>query len=305
MRDRFIDVSGELLDERPELAVVLADISYSYFSAAGVVERHPGRVLNVGIREQLLVGFAAGLALEGFRPIVHTYAPFLVERPFEQIKLDFGHQGLGAIFVSVGASYDVAAAGRTHWAPEDVAIMTTLPGCSVHVPGHPDEVEAILRSTAAGTGLDYIRLGTSVNPETIAYSSGLTVLRRGSDGAVTVVAVGPTLAPVLQATVDLDATILYASTIRPFDARTLREVLASPAIVLVEPYLAGTSSAEVSNALTDIPYRLLALGVDRREHRHYGSSADHDRAYGLDASGIRRSITDFLARDVDGHVAHE
>ena len=305
MRDRFIEVSGELLDERPELAIVLADISYSYFREAGVVENHPGRVLNVGIREQLLVSFAAGLALEGFRPIVHTYTPFLVERPFEQVKLDFGHQGLGAIFVSVGASYDVAAAGRTHQAPEDVAIMSTLPGWNVHVPGHPEEVEAILRATAAGTGLDYIRLGTSVNPKAIAHSGGFTVVRRGSGKAVTVMAVGPMLAPVLQAAADLDATVLYASTIRPFDAATLREALTSPAVVLVEPYLAGTSSAEVSNALRDIPHRLLALGVDRIEHRHYGSSSDHERAYGLDASGIRRNITDFLAHGVDGHVARE
>ena len=295
MRDRFINVSGELLDEWPDLAVVLADIGFSYFLEAGVVERHPGRVLNVGIREQLLIGFAAGLAMEGFRPIVHTYAPFLVERPFEQVKLDFGHQGLGAVFVSVGASYDAAASGRTHHAPEDVALISTLPGWNVHVPGHPDEVEAILRSTAAGTGLDYIRLGTSANPKAIAYSSGLALVRRGSDRAVTVIAVGPSLAPVLEAAADLDATVLYESTIRPFDAETLREVLASPAVVLVEPYLSGTSSGEVSAALKDVPHRLLALGVGRREHRRYGSSSEHDQAYGLDAAGIRRSITDFLA----------
>ena len=294
MRDRFINVSGELLGERPDLAVVLADIGSSYFQKTGVMERHPGRVLNVGIREQLLIGFAAGLAMEGFRPIVHTYAPFLVERPFEQVKLDFGHQGLGAVFVSVGASYDAAASGRTHHAPEDVALMTTLPGWNVHVPGHPDETETILRSTAAGTGLDYIRLSTSVNPEAIAYSSGLTPVRRGSDRAVTVIAVGPSLRSVLQAAADLDATVLYGSTIRPFDAATLREVLASPAVVLVEPYLAGTSSGEVSAALKDVPHRLLALGVARREHRCYGSSSEHDRAHGLDAAGIRRSITDFL-----------
>ena len=294
MRDRFINVSGELLGERPDLAVVLADIGSSYFQKTGVMERHPARVLNVGIREQLLIGFAAGLAMEGFRPIVHTYAPFLVERPFEQVKLDFGHQGLGAVFVSVGASYDAAASGRTHHAPEDVALMTTLPGWNVHVPGHPDETETILRSTAAGTGLDYIRLSTSVNPEAIAYSSGLTLLRRGSDRAVTVIAVGPSLSQVLEAAADLDATVLYTSTIRPFDGVTLREVLASPAVVLVEPYLAGTSSGEVSAALKDVPHRLLALGVARREHRRYGSSSEHDRAHGLDAAGIRRSITDFL-----------
>ncbi len=59
MRDRFINVSGELLDDRPDLTVVLADISFSQFMEAGVIERHPGRVFNVGIREQLLVGFAS------------------------------------------------------------------------------------------------------------------------------------------------------------------------------------------------------------------------------------------------------
>ena len=295
MRDRFMHVAGALLDERRDLAVVLADIGYGYFQHAGVVARHPGRVLNVGIREQLLIGFAAGLAMEGFRPIVHTYAPFLVERPFEQVKLDFGHQGLGAVFVSVGASYDAAAAGRTHQAPEDVALMSTLPGWRVHVPGHPDEVEAILRSAADGTGLDYIRLGESANPEAVPYSSGFTPIRRGSARAVTVIAVGPTLAPVLEATADLDATVLYALTVRPFDAATLTTFVGAPEVVLVEPYLAGTSSAEVSAALKGSPHRLLALGVARREHRHYGSRLEHDRAHGLDAAGIRRSVTDFLA----------
>ena len=118
--------------------VVLADISFSYFKEAGVVEQHPGRVLNLGIREQLLIGFAAGLALEGFRPIVHTYAPFLVERPFEQVKLDFGHQGLGAIFASVGASYDVAAAGRTHQAPGGRCHHVDAAGMERARTGHPD-----------------------------------------------------------------------------------------------------------------------------------------------------------------------
>lgn len=295
MRDRFMKVSGALLDERPDLAIVLADIGSGYFADAGVAARHRGRVLNVGIREQLLIGFAAGLAMEGFRPIVHTYAPFLIERPFEQVKLDFGHQGLGAVLVSVGASYDAAAAGRTHQAPEDVALISTLPGWSVHVPGHPKEVEAILRSTAAGTGLDYIRLAEAANPEAVPYASSLTPIRRGSGGAVTVIAVGPSLGPVVEATADLDATILYASTIRPFDAEGLRTFLAASAVVLVEPYLAGTSAAEVSAALSDTPHRLLALGVARREHRHYGSRSEHERAHGLDAAGIRRGVADFIA----------
>ena len=166
----------------------------------------------------------------------------------------------------------------------------TLPGWSIRVPGQPDEVEAILWPTAAGTGLDYIRLDTSVNPKVVAYSRGLTIVRRGYQNSVTIVAVGPTFEPVLTA----PASVLYASTIRPFDAKTQRDMVSSPIVILLAPNLAGTSSAEVSNTLKDIPHRLLALGVDHREHRHYGTSSEHDRADGLDTSGIRHSITDFL-----------
>ena len=114
MRERFTSVTTELLDADPRVAVVLADIGVSSFRESGAIRRHPERVINVGIREQLMTGVGAGLALEGLRPIIHSYAPFVVERPFEQVKLDFAHQDLGAILVSVGASYDWPQGGRTH-----------------------------------------------------------------------------------------------------------------------------------------------------------------------------------------------
>ena len=123
MRERFYRVAAQLLDSDPRVAVVLADIGVSGLGVYGVFERHPQRAINVGIREALMVSAAAGMALEGMRPIVHSYTPFLIERAFEQIKLDFGHQGAGGILVSIGASYDASEEGRTHQAPEDVALI--------------------------------------------------------------------------------------------------------------------------------------------------------------------------------------
>ncbi|WP_371496326.1 transketolase [Kitasatospora sp. NBC_00374] len=293
MRDRFIDVTGELLDSDPRLAVVLADISAAGFVAAA--ERHPDRVVNVGIREQLLIGAAGGLALTGMRPIAHTFASFLIERPFEQVKLDLGHQGVGAVLVSASGSYDWPAGGRTHMAPGDVALLDTLPGWSVHVPGHPDEAETLLRHAAAdGDSLQYVRLSVHGNGTARPVRPGrfLTV-RRGS-GAV-VLAVGPMLDAVLAATEGLDVTVLYAATVRPFDAAGLRAALGGRAdVVLVEPYLAGTSANEAHAALADLPHRVLGLGVPREEHRHYGSIPEHLAAYGLDEAGLRARITGFL-----------
>ena len=295
MRDRFTATAGALLDRDPRIALLLADIGTDRFAAAGLDARHPGRLVNVGIREQLLIGVAAGFALEGFRPIAHSYAPFLVERAFEQLKLDLGHQGVGAILVSVGASYDWAAGGYTHHAPGDVALLSTLPGWRIHVPGHPDEMEALLRDAAGREEPTYIRLSESRNTEPREAGTGrFQIETRHPDARATVIAVGPLCDRTAEAVAGLPVNLLYAATVRPFDSETLREVAQEPQVVLVEPYLAGTSSGEVALAFPDRPHRLLALGVGRGGLRNYGSAAEHDAAHGLDVSGIRAGICAFL-----------
>src|SRR5437764_14674979 len=164
------------------------------FAEIGVAQMPPHpRMFNVGIREQLMIGLAAGLALEGKRPVVHSYAPFVVERPWEQIKLDLGHNDVGAILVSNGASYDASSSGRTHQAPEDVALLSTLPGWRIEVPGHPDELERAFRRALPGDDRVYIRSTLETNDAAVE-GDGLVVLR---DGSPLVVAVGPALAPVL------------------------------------------------------------------------------------------------------------
>jgi transketolase len=295
MRTRFSEVVAELVDRDPRVAVVLADIGVAALADSGVTTRHPDRVVNVGIREQAMIGVAAGMALSGLRPFVHTYAPFLVERPFEQIKLDLGHQGTGAVLVSVGASYDASASGRTHHAPGDVALLATLPGWTVEVPGHPDEVETVLRRAATGGDLVYVRLAEDTNASPVLTGNdGMAAVRTGTAGSPTVLAVGPMLDRTLAATTDLDVTVVYVRTVRPLDGVKLRSLVTGGEVILVEPYLAGTSSAAVASSLRDRPMRMLGLGVSNVELRRYGTRTDHDELHGLDVAGIRRDITDFL-----------
>ncbi|HEY1642212.1 MAG TPA: transketolase [Streptosporangiaceae bacterium] len=299
MRERFITAAAELLDTDERVAVVLADISAAQFESAA--QRHPDRVINVGIREQLLVSVAGGLALAGLRPIAHTFSAFLIERAWEQVKLDLSHQDAGAVLVSYGASYDMAALGRTHQSPGDVALIDTLDGWTVQVPGHPDEAEELLRDAVAGSGRVYLRLSGQSNPHPRPATGGLleTVRAGSSRGrAGTVLAVGPMLQPVLEATAGLDLTVLYAMTVRPFDARGLRAAAGAAGVadvVLVEPYLAGTSAHEAAAALAGQPHRLLSLGVSRTELRRYGTPAEHAAAHGIDPAGLRRQIAAFLS----------
>jgi transketolase len=288
-RTQFARTAVDLVETDLSVALVYAEISGQYFGETEA--RHPDRVVNVGIREQLLVNVGAGMALTGMRPIVHTFGSFLVERAFEQVKLGFGHQDVGGVLVGGLGSFDSAGMGRTHQTNGDVALMDTLPGIHIHAPSTSVEVDAVVRRTVAGDGLHYVRVVGQTNSTSYA-GTGLHVVRRGA--GATVVALGPVLDSVLAATEGLDVNVLYANTVRPFDSRALRQVLAAPDVVLVEPWLSGTSSRVVSETLSDLPHRVLALGVGREELRRYGTPADHVRFHGLDAAGIRRSLDAFL-----------
>lgn len=292
LRSQFVATAAELIDTDPRVAIVLAEISADKFAAAAA--RYPDRVINVGIREQLMISMAGGLALTGMRPIAHSFGAFVIERAWEQVKLDLDHQDVGAVLVGAYGSYDWPEGGRTHQAPGDVALIDTLSDWVVHVPGHPAELDAQLRTAVAEDSRVYVRVGGEPNLEPFPTEHDTwTVLRQGAAG--TVVAVGPMLRNVLVAVSGLDVTVLYAPTVRPFDSDTLRATLGAPRVVMVEPYLAGTSAAQVAAALADRDHRQLGLGVTDPDPHRYGTPADHDRLHGLDPAGLRQRITGFLA----------
>jgi transketolase len=295
MRSTFVRVASELFDNDPRLAIVLSDITVDRFMMTGAYQRHPNRIINVGIREQLMVNVAAGMALEGMRTIAHSFAPFLIERAFEQVKLAYSHQGIAGILVSYGAPYDVAAYGRTHQTAADVALMATLPGWRVRLPGHPDEAEELLRDAVRSDDAVYIRLTDQQNAVAYPVSSGrITTIRRGSAAAPTVIAVGPMLDATIKATSETDATILYTATVKPFDGDGLRAAVSGTDVVLIEPSLVGTSAGAITTALSDRPHRLLSIGVPDIEHRKYGTTVQHNQAHGLDEAGIRTRVAGWL-----------
>jgi len=297
MRAQMGTTVQDLMDADPRLAVVLADISTSLFDRAAAA--HPQRVIKAGIMEQAAVSLAAGLALEGFIPMLHSIAPFVVERPFEQIKDDFCYQGLGGNFVGIGASYDYGTDGMTHYGMGDVPILRTLPGMEIVVPGTPGEFDALFRAAYADGAPTYFRLAEQQNAAAQPVRFGrLEVVRRGSRAVV--VAVGPMLDRVLEAVADLHVTVLYCTTVAPFDAATLRaEALGGAAglgasVILVEPYYEGTLVPEVVAALRPQPVRVEAIGVPHRILSRYGTTREHDAELGLDAAGIRARIEAYL-----------
>jgi transketolase len=292
MRHQAARTATELFREDPRVAIVLSEISTDYFRDA--FAHDPLRTVNVGIMEQTMVGVAAGFAMEGFLPVVHTIGPFLAERPLEQVKLDFGYQGLEGTFVPVGGSHDYAAEGFTHHTPGDIAILRTVPGVQVLVPGTARELDRLFRATYANGHPTYLRTGTQMNDRSFEVEVGrLEAVARGTRG--TVVAIGPMLDRTLAATEGLDLTVLYATSVEPFDAEGLaREAADADPVIAVEPVQAGTLTPALVDSLAHRPRRICSIGVPRRIERDYGTAADMDRAYGLDAAGIREQIVRFL-----------
>jgi transketolase len=288
MRKQFVESVSRLLAADERVVLLLGDIGVFGFREA--FQAFPERVYNIGILEQATVSLAAGLAKTGLIPIVHTIAPFLVERCLEQIKVDFGYQALGGNFVSVGASYDYAALGCTHHCPGDVQIMTSIPGMEVIVPGSAREFDSLLNATYASPRPSYFRLSETENPASPGLEFGrASPIKEG--GTATVIAIGPMLAAAEAASAGLDVTLLYYSTVAPFDAAALRDHRSSRKILLCEPYYRGGLAAEITEALWPEPVLLRSVGVPRRFLDNYGRMAEHDAALGLTAEALRRELT--------------
>jgi transketolase len=238
-------------------------------------------VYNIGILEQASVGLAAGLATEGMIPIFHTIAPFIAERALEQLKVDFGYQGLGGSFISVGASYDYASLGCTHHCPGDVQVLKTIPGMRIMVPGHPQEFDSLFRKTY-DKGLNYLRLSEQSNSRPL---NEFEVVKSGNQA--TVIAIGPTLDRVIEACQNLDVTVLYCTTVAPFgESADFKDN-----IVVVEPFYEGTMAYD---ALKGKKSRVLSIGVPRRFLDSYGTRDDLDANCGLTAGAIRERIRGWL-----------
>jgi transketolase len=291
MRHQMVQTIEELFAQDERLALVLADISRDLFSKA--LQQYPDRAVNLGIMEQTAIGVAAGMALEGFIPVVHSIVPFLVERPFEQIKDDFCYQGLGGNFISTGSSYDYSTEGMTHHGPGDVQILKSLPGMQIVVPGTASEFDRLFRATYANGSPTYYRMSTDTNSVEYPVQFGkLTVVKEGHQA--TVIAVGPTLSRVLSAVSDLDVSVLYCTTIAPFDAETLQATCQGNSIILVEPYYSAMLVPDICAAMAHTLVRIEAIGIPHKVLTHYGTPQQHDETLGLTTQAIRHRIERFL-----------
>ena len=292
MRKQFARTAHEILNTNEQAIVLLGDIGVFGFMEA--MRDHPDRVLNIGILEQSTISLAAGLSIEGMIPIVHTIAPFMVERALEQIKIDFGYQRLRGNLVSVGGSLDYAALGGTHHCPGDVSILLSVPNIEIVIPGTASEFRQLFMSEYNNASVTYYRLSESENSVSHDVKLGqATIVRSGNQA--TVVCIGPTLDMTLKAVENFDVSVIYMTSIRPFDYASIRHTSQSGRVLIVEPFYEGTLTHEVVTALSGTPSMVSNVGIPRSFRSEYGTREEHYAAINFSTNRIIMELEKLLA----------
>ena len=286
MRQQFVRTVSNVIENNEKTVLLLGDIGVWGFRE--ILSRFPDRAYNIGILEQSTVGLSSGMSLCGLTPIIHTIAPFLVERALEQIKVDLCYQGLGVNLVSVGGSYDYSALGPTHHCPADIPTLNEIPEIQLIVPGHELEFDSLFNQTYENGSTTYYRLSETSNLESHKVSFGRNLIIRQGRGPV-IISVGPSLQAVLEATVDLDPTIIYCTTVKPFDFASLEPFL-SQTLIVVEPYYSGSILTNILRSNSGVTPRVKSIGVPNEFIAKYGKKEEVDRLIGLDVESLRSQI---------------
>jgi transketolase len=153
MRRRFGKIISQLAEKDEKVYVIVGDIGYRVFDEFR--EKFPNRFINMGICEQSIISVASGMALEGLKPWVYTITPFLIERPFEQIKLDIDQQNVNVNLVGF-ANYPTL--GPTHTEIDAKKMMQLFKNIESCFPTDGDETEKMIHQAHERRGPSFISL---------------------------------------------------------------------------------------------------------------------------------------------------
>lgn len=287
MRKQFKDTLTDMASRDDRIVLVFGDISVFLFR--DFKEKYPDRFFNMGICENTLISVSAGLSSQGFYPIVHTIAPFITERSYEQVKIDMCYNKFGGNIVTCGASFDYAWDGATHHCYTDLAILRLLPHMEVIQPGSKKELDILLRSQYNNGKTTYYRLSEHPHDIDISVDFGKGVILKDSQAPITIMTAGPLLKSVYEACNNLDVNLVYFHTIKPIDKNLINRFKDTKILVFHDAYGLYEAICEVPGLNTTY------YGLPDEFCCSYGTVNDIRGKIGLDADSIRRIISGKIA----------
>ena len=265
-------------------------------------EKFPARYFDVGIAEQHALTFAAGLACDGYKPVVAIYSTFL-QRAFDQLIHDIAIQKLPVV-LAIDRGGLVGADGATHAGSFDLSFLRCIPNMTVMTPSDENECRAMLYTAITLDTPSAVRYPRGMGPgvavsremQTVAVGRG-EVRREGR--RVAILAFGSMLTPALLAGEQLDATVVNMRFVKPLDAELVQRLAGAHELLVTveENTVQGGAGSAVSECLAQhgITIPVLQLGLPDRfieQGEHVQMLAD----CGLNAAGLVLAITGRLTK---------
>jgi transketolase len=306
MRNAFADELTKLGNEDPRVVMLSGDIGNRLFDKFR--EKHPSRFFNCGVAEANMMGVAAGMGINGLRPVAYTITPFVTTRCLEQIRTDVCYHEAPVTIVAVGAGLSYSGLGPTHHACEDVSFLRSIPNMKVVCPGDAWEVRGALRAAMQQDNPVYIRMGKKGEPVVhkgpiadFAIGRAITI-EEGSD--VALLSTGNMLPEAVHAAHKLkekgiSARVTSFHTVKPLDTDYLTEVFGKFRLVAtIEEHslIGGFGSAVLEWSMDSgvAPTRMIRFGTPDKFFKKSGEQEYARHELGLTGDQIADKVVQTL-----------
>ena len=295
----------ELAKGDPRVVFIGSDLGVGVLQE--MKEKMPNRFFMEGVSEALVIGMAAGMAMEGKIPYINTIATFLSRRCFEQVVLDACLHKLPLRLISSGGGLVYAPLGPTHLAIDDIAIFRPIPNMTIVAPCDANEMKRLMAQTLDWPGPIYIRLAKGGDPivssDKVPFEIGKAIrVQSGTD--VLLVTTGITLGMALEASSQLgnpgSVGILHMHTIKPFDREAFLGAAAGKrAVVTIEEGVVtgglGSAAAEIlcEAGVSPAP-RFARIGIGDAFPDKYGSQDALLKHCGISSERIVNVVRELL-----------
>lgn len=306
----IVDIPSAFFNELFEIAekdksILLLTADQGAWALEGFRKKLPNQFFNVGISEQNMISLAAGLTMGGKRIFLHAITPFMMQRCFEQVKLDICVGDLPVTLVGSGSSLTYSVHGPTHQAIEDLSMMRALSGLTILNPCEQYSAQAAARIAYECDGPVYVKMEKGFHP--ILYSSdspfqdGIFELKKGDD--LCIIGTGIMTQKAFSITEELkkasvEAGIIDIFRIKPLNEELLLEKLRNTkAVATVEEHnIIGGIGSAICELLVDkgIEIPIIRVGINDEYCKRCGNREWLHKYYGLDIVTVSRKLRHWL-----------
>ena len=291
-------------EANPKVVVLSADLTASC-EADGFRDTFPERFFSLGLAEQNMMGFAAGMAREGYSPYVHTFAVFITRRPFDQVAMSIAYANLKVRLIGFLPGVTTPG-GVTHQAIDDVGLMRLIPNMTIIDCGDATEVESALDVAEAVDGPVYVRMLRGEVPRLFPADEKLVLgqvrtLCEGDD--LLIVSSGISTEEAIRGVGVLEAlgvrvTHLHVNTLKPFDPTPVLEAarhVRAGVITMENHSVIGGLGALVAESMAEagLGKKLRRIGIQDR-YAHGAGKRYLMREMDIDAHALLRIAEDLL-----------